>query len=688
MSWSTVTRSGGPLGLAAPARDRDLARARHLDQPERAHHALEGLDLVPRPGDLDGHRAARDVDDLRAEDVDHLHDLGARGSVRGDLEQRELAGDRLGRLEVADLDDVDQLVQLLGHLIDRVHRAVEGQRDARQRRVVGRADGERVDVEAAAREQARDAGQYAGLVLDQDREDVLASRPQPDGSLKLLERQDLLGSRFTHGSAHHFPGSGARRDHRVRVLLARHLHVDHDRAGSGERGTQVVDQRLLLGQQHAVGAVGLGQLHPVGPGAHVDVGVAPVPEQLLPLADHAQVAVVHDHALDRDVELARGPELLDVHLERAVAGQQHARDVRARDGGTDRRRQAEAHRPEAAGVDPAPRLGEVEVLRRPHLMLADVGGQDAVPVVGGLVKRLDEELRLDLAVRRVVVAQRVLGAPVVDALPPAGEPGLIGLERPVFGHQLRQDPLRVAHDRDVGRDVLGDLGRIDVDVDELGPRRELRQLAGDPVVEAGADRDDQVGLVHRVVGRARAVHAEHAEPLLVRRREGAEAHQRAGDGQAAVGRQLGQLLRRVGIDHAAADVEHRAARVRHRLGREADLLGVALDRRLVAGQVHVHDRLVVDLGAAEVLRDVDQHRPGTAGAGDVERLVHGARDLRRMLDDEGVLDDRHRDAEGVGLLEAVGAEQLGAHLAGEGHQRHGVHHRVGQRRDDVRRARA
>ena len=125
-----------------------------------------------------------------------------------------------------------------------------------------------------------------------------------------------------------------------------------------------------------------------------------------------------------------------------------------------------------------------------------------------------------------------------------------------------------------------------------------RQLAGDAVVEAGADRDDQVGLVHRVVGRAGAVHAEHPEPLLVRRRERAEAHQRAGDREVAAERELAQLLRRVGVDHAAAGVEHRPARVGHRLGGEPDLLGVALDRRLVAGQVDVLDRLVVDLGAA------------------------------------------------------------------------------------------
>src|SRR5919206_233322 len=87
---------------------------------------------------------------------------------------------------------------------------------------------------------------------------------------------------------------------------------------------------------------------------------------------------------------------------------------------------------------------------------------------------------------------------------------------------------RVAHDRDVGGDVLGDLGRVDVDVDELRARGELAELAGDAVVEAGADRADEVRLVHRVVRRARAVHAEHAEPLRVRGREAAEAVQRAG----------------------------------------------------------------------------------------------------------------------------------------------------------------
>ena len=116
-----------------------------------------------------------------------------------------------------------------------------------------------------------------------------------------------------------------------------------------------------------------------------------------------------------------------------------------------------------------------------------------------------------------------------DPRPPFLEPGRIGRQRAILGRQPRDDVLGVADDRDVSRHVLGDLGRVDVDVDELGPRGELAQLARDPVVEASADRDDQVGLVHGVVGRARAVHPEHPEPLLVGRREGAQTHDGTGD---------------------------------------------------------------------------------------------------------------------------------------------------------------
>jgi hypothetical protein len=175
------------------------ARASHLNKSERPHHALERLDLLVRSGDFHDHRSPLDVDDLAAKDLDDLHDLAARSGVGGDLEQRHLARDRLLRLEVADLEHVDELVQLLGHLVDRVHRAVDSERDARQRLVVGRPDHERVDVEPAAREQAGDPGQDARLVLDEDREHVLAAGANAGRGLELFERQQLLRSGLDHG---------------------------------------------------------------------------------------------------------------------------------------------------------------------------------------------------------------------------------------------------------------------------------------------------------------------------------------------------------------------------------------------------------------------------------------------------------------------------------------------------------
>jgi hypothetical protein len=58
---------------------------------------------------------------------------------------------------------------------------------------------------------------------------------------------------------------------------------------------------------------------------------------------------------------------------------------------------------------------------------------------------------------------------------------------------------------------------------------EIRDPAGDPVVEARADVDHQVAAMHREVGLVEPVHPQHAQPVLARGRVGAQAHQRRGD---------------------------------------------------------------------------------------------------------------------------------------------------------------
>ena len=80
--------------------------------------------------------------------------------------------------------------------------------------------------------------------------------------------------------------------------------------------------------------------------------------------------------------------------------------------------------------------------------------------------------------------------------------------------------LDVAHDRHVRRAVLADLGGIDIDVDDFGVRREGGEAAGDAVVEAHAEGDQQVGIGHRHIGGVAAVHAGHADEVRMRRRAG------------------------------------------------------------------------------------------------------------------------------------------------------------------------
>ena len=98
----------------------------------------------------------------------------AGGEVGPDLDQQDLALHRGGPVELDDLDHLDQLVELLGDLLQRQLLDVDHDGHPRDLRVLGRAHGEGVDVEAAAGEQAGDPGEDAGLVLDQDGQGVLA----------------------------------------------------------------------------------------------------------------------------------------------------------------------------------------------------------------------------------------------------------------------------------------------------------------------------------------------------------------------------------------------------------------------------------------------------------------------------------------------------------------------------------
>ena len=106
---------------------------------------------------------------------------------------------------------------------------------------------------------------------------------------------------------------------------------------------------------------------------------------------------------------------------------------------------------------------------------------------------------------------------------------MLGLVGPHRLHHLLDHDAAVTHDRHVGPAHLAELGRVDVDVDDLRVGRERADLAGHPVVEARAERDQQVGLLHRGDRGVVAVHAGHAEAELVVVGERAARHERRDD---------------------------------------------------------------------------------------------------------------------------------------------------------------
>ena len=93
-------------------------------------------------------------------------------------------------------------------------------------------------------------------------------------------------------------------------------------------------------------------------------------------------------------------------------------------------------------------------------------------------------------------------------------------------HQILQGLADIGDDRQMSHLVLVDLGRIDVDVDDLAVLGELADLAGDAVVEAHAKRQQQVGVVDGVVGVNGAVHAEHLQAQEMLAGEAAQAEER------------------------------------------------------------------------------------------------------------------------------------------------------------------
>ena len=171
----------------------------------------------------------------------------------------------------------------------------------------------------------------------------------------------------------------------------------------------------------------------------------------------------------------------------------------------DRGREAEAHRAGAAATRSSGGCCVVEAeLRGPHLVLADVGGDDRV-ALRERVQPVEHVLRAQAALLRVL--ERVLLAParrICVSHSAVSQPA-----RPAGAGPRSRAARRRRIDTSGCTILLNSAGSMSMWIFTASVQNSL-ELAGDAVVPARADRHDQVAVGDRLVGVGGAVHAEHA----------------------------------------------------------------------------------------------------------------------------------------------------------------------------------
>ena len=414
--------------------------------------------------------------------------------------------------------------------------------------------------------------------------------------------------------------------------------------------------------------------------AQIAGGVPAPVKQLLPLPHHPQKTVVQDHDQHGPPGNGRGGQFRARHLEGTVAVYAYDGLLGPGEFRSQRRGKAVAHRSQAARGDEMAGMVAWIPLHRPHLMLPDARGHDGVSV-GEAVQLVQHVLRPQDVV--VPITERMFAVELLDMC----EPGLM-LRRRNELEQVLQHHLQIAHDRTVRAHRLGDAGRIDIDVNLLGQGREARQFPGHAVIEACARGDEQVGLLHRHVARILAVHAERSEHQRMRRREGAVCHQRPHHRYADSFGQRLELGSRTRVDRSSSHVKNGPLGAVYQARGFLDLQRIALDARLVGADVDFFRPDEFCFPPLDIHRDVDEDRSRAARAGQVKRFAQRLRQPPDVPHQKVVLGDRPGDARGIGLLERVRADRIGADLAGDRHQGNRIH--VGRReaRHDIGRTRA
>ena len=108
--------------------------------------------------DLNGKASGLDVDNLGTEDIADLHDFWPSGGGGFDAKQNKFAVDDVSIFEVVHFENIDQFFELFDDLFQDLIVADDNDGHARYFIVLGRADVEGIDIEAATAKETCDTG--------------------------------------------------------------------------------------------------------------------------------------------------------------------------------------------------------------------------------------------------------------------------------------------------------------------------------------------------------------------------------------------------------------------------------------------------------------------------------------------------------------------------------------------------
>ena len=129
-------------------------------------------------------------------------------------------------------------------------------------------------------------------------------------------------------------------------------------------------------------------------------------------------SVVEDDNFDRQLMHHGRRHFLHVHLNTAIAGDTEDQPAGKRGLRPHGGRKPEPHGPKTPRGQPAVRLCQLKVLGGPHLVLPDIGRHDGVQIFREFIEPLDNVLRLNRTIRRLLIRKRIRLLPFANLIPP------------------------------------------------------------------------------------------------------------------------------------------------------------------------------------------------------------------------------------------------------------------------------